>query len=203
MVRDEAKDAVESPGHAEHGRRHAHSQTSQPRKSLRRLRESRGFSVLYRPGVLSIVGASIGVLSMTVMTWGSYEVWRVSPDFRSAGIVTEHLSFIDLLTISEPAIIIALTAFLIGTILSFFMPAFGLLQGLGIMGFIVNWHSAVGDYTRFSEPEFGLGYYLAVGSTMIVLVGCKATYGRTFGSRPVPTMLRIAALSPYGTRLRE
>lgn len=180
------------------------SQTSWFKGGLAKLRGSRVYSVLVRPSALSVAGASIGIVSILLLTWGSRQVLVFSgdiPTFRPTYWDTEHLSFFDLMKMSELAVAAALAVFLVGTVFAFLMPAFGLLQGLGAVGFVLNYRSAFSESPEISE--FGLGYYMAIISTFVVLISSKAAYGHPIGRRPVPATLRIAALSPYATRLRK
>ncbi len=196
------KDVVERQGSEVEDRPKALCQSSWFAKGLAKLGVSRAYSVLVRPSASTLIGAGIGIAAILLLTWGSRPTWEVIWDDSSRPpyihYYTEHLSFFDLITVSEPAVAVALTAFLIGTVLAFFMPVFSVLQALGIAGFMLNFRSGI-----LEDAELGTGYYLAIASTIILMISCKTVYGRRIEDRPVAAIGRIAALSPRATRLSK
>lgn len=184
------------------GRRHTPSHVSWLQEGFSRLRGSRAYYVLVRPSMLSIAGATIGIISMALLTWVSHQVMEADTSYLPRfHYVTERSSFFDLLTMSEPAVTVALSLFLGGTVLAFIIPASSILQGLGLLGFMLRFRSEV-----FEDPQLGLGYYLAIVSTVVLFISClsyHALHRRSIEDHPVPAIGRIAALSPYATRFRK
>jgi hypothetical protein len=163
------------------------------------LRESRAFRVLVRLNAVSTIGASIGLVSMLLVTWFTRSDW-VYAGFHSV-LLTEHMSFFELLTVEDPGIALFAVLFLVGTLLAIFVPASVLIQAAGVLGLVIG-VQPTGDL-RAAEYEFGAGYYLGLVSTFVVFMSCKAGYGGGAEARRAVIPGRIAALSPNSTRLRD
>jgi len=136
------------------------------------------------------IGATIGIVSMVAFNW----IHTVPPQnlhihwwLRDVIQFDWLSSFGDLLSREVPGMLL----FLLGTILAFVTFLSGIVQGLGIAWFLASYHP--GNGISGWNTHFELGFYLALASVFIVLMG----WGLRLSRGPVRMNIsRLAALSP-------
>jgi len=176
---------------------------------------SRGLAILrsfFRPTDVSVIAGGIGLLSLAMpwMVWTFRSNWNPVPMGGATQIWSPYFrmewGFFDLA--SNPSYEFFLLMFLVGTMLVFVTSIGGLLQAVGLVGFIFEFRSGPDWFVSTNQLEnyrnslqLGSGYYVALFAVLLVLfIGRQYAWFRS-GTRFVPSVGRIAALNPHSVGL--
>ena len=183
-------------------------------------RLAKSLFVLFRPNYFATMGAFVGLFAL-VLPWlvqgSAIQGTYVSPPMTGDPDMNrlleprhilwnqQTLSFFGAMNWWEGDIGVFLVVYLAGTIIALFTPLGGLVQGIGLTGFVWNMrliqHSLNNINIYRNEYEFGLGYFIALISMLIVTYAGFQHFWSRGDARFVPSQGRIAALSPRSVGL--
>ena len=157
------------------------------------------------PNRYCIAGAALGLIAV-LLPWVGVEsrYWGFSfpPGYDlsfSLWVGIREFSALDLLQAAYPLGIIC-ALFLVGTLMALVSPVGGIPQMFGVLGFAFRYDSASllapfgGTYS--GDPMIGIGFWLGVVSTMMVIQAPMKSMLLANNGKPVRMLGRFAALSP-------
>ncbi|HIJ18025.1 MAG TPA: hypothetical protein HA364_09660 [Thermoplasmata archaeon] len=177
---------------------------------------------MFRPGAQCVVGAALGLVSI-FLPWLGLDFYQYHPPFSSlyqSTLIGPSLNLLEVVTYMFGAVTVFCAIYAVGAIMSMLTPLGGVLQAIGLSGFIYGFALSGGEYrvalfervsdiTYGSMPAFvsveatlslGVGYYIAMLSTFIVLWSPSAAV-RAVREGPL-VHNRIAALAWNTSRPR-
>ena len=177
---------------------------------------------MFRPSVQCVAGAALGLVSI-FLPWLGLEFYQYHPPLYAmyqSTLIGPSLDLLEVVTYTFGTVSVFCAIYAVGTIISMLTPLGGIFQAVGLSGFIYGFalsggeyqvaiFERVGDVTYGSMPAFlfveaslslGVGYYIALLSTFIVLWSPSAAV-RAVREGPL-VHNRIAALAWNTSRSR-
>lgn len=164
-------------------------------------------ALLFRPNRYSWVGAALGMISVFFLTWiyvpnfGGISFSHVVPEgLKWALPFHANWSFADLVIHGAVALHLPLLLFLLGTVMAFVTPLGGIFQIGGLVAFTGTFISQI--YDGF-DWYFDVGFYVALISTVFVMLAWRMRSDYALGNRTVRDTSRVAAILPHTVGLQR